>query len=316
MLASYRVIQSCVADEIEAACIEHCRSNRVDITDAAATAEFVTNVARFEHGLLSFCRYHAPIVAGFNEADCTRLNYHMREGSAVCLEGETSEIISCRTGCLIPAGRRWRARHRRKLEDLAVHIPTTVLQRKYAAYLGHDRQVLDVVQPSAVDPDGAVQLRRVIFGFAKAVENAEKPFLPNLVVASLDDISLRMLACFSQEVQTAASKPAAPSQVQIGRVEQYLVAHYAEALTIETLARISGVSGRSVISYFQMKHGCTPQQYLDRVRVQMAHLELRVFSGNSVESVALQCGFPSLGAFEQSYRQQFGIAPGARYTVH
>jgi transcriptional regulator GlxA family with amidase domain len=44
----------------------------------------------------------------------------------------------------------------------------------------------------------------------------------------------------------------------------------------------------------------------------MTHLQLRILSGNTVESVALHCGFPSVAAFERNYRQQFGAAPVAR----
>jgi transcriptional regulator GlxA family with amidase domain len=156
----------------------------------------------------------------------------------------------------------------------------------------------------------------VIFDLTRAVESAEQRFLPNLVTASLDDISLRLFTCFSPKILAAESSPAAPSTVQLGRVEQYLVAHYSEPVTLERLADISGVSARSVVWYFRIRYGCTPQRYLERVRLQMAHLQLRVFSGNSVESVALQCGFPSLAAFKCSYAQQFGMPPVPRFSIH
>jgi transcriptional regulator GlxA family with amidase domain len=61
-----------------------------------------------------------------------------------------------------------------------------------------------------------------------------------------------------------------------------------------------------------MKHGLTPWQYLERTRVQIAHVQLRVLSGHTVESVALHCGFPSVAALEHSYQQQFGVAPTQR----
>jgi AraC-like DNA-binding protein len=310
MLTSYRLIQSSDANEIEAVWIENSRGNRVDMSGAGATSEFLANIAPFDDGSLTYCKYDSPIAISFDAADYTRLIYQMRQGGAISVEGERYENAS--PGCLIPAGRRWDARYVNELENLAVRIPAKTLQRKLAAYLGSNCRVLDLLQPSEVDPRIADALRQTIFQLTAAVDGADTQFLPNLVIPGLDDISLRLITGFSPEVLAAESKPAAPSAVQLGRVEQYLVGHYAKPLTLETLAKISGVSARSVIWYFQTKYGCTPQQYLERVRVQMAHLRLRVLSGHSVEAVALQCGFPSVAAFERSYQQQFGALPVAR----
>lgn len=316
MLASYRLIETSDVNEIEAAWIENSRGRNVDMSGARPASAFVASLARFDDGALTHCKYEAPIAVSFEAADYTRLIYQMRQGSAVLLEGETSEIAASSAGCLIPAGRCWHGRHAAELEDLAVRVPTKTLQRKLSAYLGADHQALDLLQPSAADPRGAENLRRTIFLAAAAVEKIGDGFLPNLAVTSLDEISLGLFTCFSQEVLAAEQQPAAPSTMQLGRVEQHLVAHYAEPLTLETLADISGVSARSVIWYFRTRYGYTPQQYLERVRLQMAHLQLRIFSGNSVECVALQCGFPSVAAFRRSYVRQFGVPAIPRYSVN
>jgi len=312
MLESHRLIQTSDANEIEAAWIEHSRGSRVDMSGAGTATEFVANLAPFDDGSVTYCRYGAPISVGFVAADYTRLIYQMCAGSAITLEGEASDIAASRAGCLIPAGRLWHARHADEIEDLAVRIPTTTLQRKLSAYLGSDRQALDLLQPAAADPKGAMELRQRIVDFATALENGQQQFLPNLVTTFLDDISLRMLTCFSQDVLAEERTPPALSAVQLGRAEQYLVEHYAEPLTLETLANVCGVGARSVIWYFQIKHGVTPWQYQERARVQIAHVQLRILSGHTVESVALQCGFPSVAALERSYRQQFGVPPTQR----
>jgi hypothetical protein len=108
---------------------------------------------------------------------------------------------------------------------LAARIHIATLRRKLSAYLGSDRQALDLLQPSPADPAGAEELRQAVFHFTKAVESPEKQFLSNLVITSFDDISLRIFTCFSHEVLGAETPPAAPSAVQLGQVEQYLVAH-------------------------------------------------------------------------------------------
>jgi AraC-like DNA-binding protein len=316
MLASYRLIKTSDVNEIEAAWIENSRGRSVDMSGAGAASEFVANLAKLDDGFLTYCKYNSPIAINFEAADYTRLIYQMCDGNAVFLDSDASAINACRAGFLIPAGRRWQARYADKLENLAVRIPTTTLRRKLSAYLGSDCKALDLLQPSAADPRRAEQLRQAIFHVTAEMEKAGKHFLPNLAVASLDDISLRLFTCFSPEVLAAKLSPKAPSAVQVGRVEQYLVAHYDEPVTLERLAGVSGVSARSVIWYFRIRYGCTPQQYLERVRLQMAHLQLRIFSGNSVESVALQCGFPSVAAFRCSYARQFGVPPIPRYSIN
>jgi AraC-like DNA-binding protein len=315
MLASYRLIQTSDVNEIEAAWIENSRGRSVDMSGAGAAREFVASLAKFDDGFLTYCKYDAPIAISFEAADYTRLIYQMRDRNAVFLDGDASDVSSRRAGFLIPAGRRWQVHHAAGLEDLAVRIPTSTLQRKLSAYLGSDREALNLLQPSVADPRGAEELRQTIFQVATAVETVGQQFLPNLVISALDEISLGVLTCFSQDILAAESGPKSPSSVQLGRVEQYLVAHYDEPLTLETLASISGVSARSVIWYFRARHGCTPLQYLERVRLQMAHLQLRILFGNSVESVALHCGFPSLAAFKHSYQRQFGVTPATRYSI-
>src|SRR5215475_12838327 len=110
MLASYRLIQTSDANEIEAAWIENSRGRSVDMSGAGAASAFVANLARFDDGLLTYCRYDAPIAISFEAADYTRLIYQMHDGNAVFLDGDASDINTCRAGFLIPAGRPWQAR--------------------------------------------------------------------------------------------------------------------------------------------------------------------------------------------------------------
>ena len=98
MLASYRQIETSDVNEIEAGWIANSRGRRVDMSGARPANPFVASLARFDDGALTHCRYDAPIAVSFEAADYTRLIYQMRRGSAVLLEGETSEIVSSRAG--------------------------------------------------------------------------------------------------------------------------------------------------------------------------------------------------------------------------
>jgi transcriptional regulator GlxA family with amidase domain len=153
-------------------------------------------------------------------------------------------------------------------------------------------------------------LRDSSLKFARELDVADRQFLPSLVASSTEDICTGILTCLSEQYLEAERSPAAPSAVQLGRVEQYIVANYAKPLTMETLAEISGVSARSVFQHFRLRYDCTPHQYLERIRLEMSYVKLLACRDqNSVGLVALDSGFPSLRHFEQAYRNQFGESP-------
>jgi hypothetical protein len=81
MLASYRLIQTSDANEIETAWIEHSGGKSVDLSRVGAASEFVANLVRFDDGLLTYCRYASPITVIFEAVDYTRLIYQMREAT-------------------------------------------------------------------------------------------------------------------------------------------------------------------------------------------------------------------------------------------
>jgi transcriptional regulator GlxA family with amidase domain len=65
-----------------------------------------------------------------------------------------------------------------------------------------------------------------------------------------------------------------------------------------------------VFRHFRSRYGCTPHEYLGKIRLEMAHIRLLSCPDESaVVSVALQLGFPSLSLFEEAYRKRFGTRP-------
>jgi AraC-like DNA-binding protein len=212
-------------------------------------------------------------------------------------------------GCLIPGDRAWRVRNPNGFMVLLLRVASATLQRKLSALLGSDCARLDLRQPSSAG-DHRTLLRDAAIGFARELDDVDPIFLPSLVVNATEAICIGMLTCVSEPYLEAERSPAAPSSAQLGRVEQYIVANYAKPLTVETLAEISGVSGRSVFQHFRSRYDRTPYQYLDRIRLDMAYVKLLVCRDeNALGSVALDCGFRSLRHFEQAYRTQFGKDP-------
>ncbi|MDV3129941.1 AraC family transcriptional regulator [Mycobacterium sp. 21AC1] len=78
------------------------------------------------------------------------------------------------------------------------------------------------------------------------------------------------------------------------------------------LAKLAGVSLRTLEAGFRAELDCTPLQYLRRSRLSKAHAELAALDGASgvtVGKVAARWGFFHMGRFAAAFREQFGMSP-------
>ncbi len=70
-----------------------------------------------------------------------------------------------------------------------------------------------------------------------------------------------------------------------------------------------GISERNLTRIFHKETGTSFRQWRQTVRLGHAIESLR--KGESVTSVALECGYSSLSAFIEAFKQQFGMTPGS-----
>jgi AraC-like DNA-binding protein len=320
MLQSYRLFRSSNIDEVKAQFLVRGQDSHMELPGGRQRSEFVANAARAPDATLLYTRYDNPITMGFDASSNIHIGYQVHEVSQVVLEGKAIENGIHQSGCLVPDQRPWSVQNPHGFQVLLLRLGTDALQRKLAAFLGAERGRLDLRQPAMADASRAAELRASVFNFARELDVTDRRFLPQLAATATDEICLVVLTGLSEQVLEAERAPAAPSALQLGHVEQYIVANYAKPLTIEALAEISGVSGRSVFNHFLSQYGCTPHAYLERIRLDMAHFSLPGCEDqNAVTLIALQCGFPSLADFERAYRDRFGqlptLPPAARYRA-
>jgi AraC-like DNA-binding protein len=307
-------------DEVKAQFLVRGQDSHMELAGARQQSEFVANAARAPDATLLYTRYDNPITMGFDASSNIHIGYQVHEVSQVVLEGKAIENGIHQSGCLVPDQRPWSVQNPNGFQVLLLRLGTDALQRKLAALLGAERATLDLRQPAMADPSRAARLRASVFNFARELDIADRRFLPQLVATATEEICLGVLTDLGEHVPEAKRTPAGPSALQLGQVEQYIVANFAKPLTIETLAEVSGVSGRSVLSHFLSRYGCTPHAYLEQIRLDMAHFSLPGCEDqNAVSLLALQCGFPSLANFERAYRNRFGqlptLPPAVRYRA-
>lgn len=91
-------------------------------------------------------------------------------------------------------------------------------------------------------------------------------------------------------------------------VLHYMEQHFSEAIPLDSLAQVAGMSRYAFSRFFHRHTGMTPMDALHQHRIQMACDVLRT-SRCSVTEAALQCGFESMGYFSGIFKRHTGMTP-------
>ena len=94
----------------------------------------------------------------------------------------------------------------------------------------------------------------------------------------------------------------------IGDAIRYLNRHYAEPVELKTLAKIAKMSERSFFRHFHANAGCSPIEYLMKIRLQHAG-DLLINSNSSIAEIAEQCGFYDSNYLCKQFRRAFAVSP-------
>ena len=103
--------------------------------------------------------------------------------------------------------------------------------------------------------------------------------------------------------------PARPRPIKLAI--DSMEANPGQPTSVHDLARIAGVSVRSLQEGFHRHTGMSPMTYLRRLRLAKAHEDLRRpdHGRRTVAEIANRWGFPHLGRFAAAYRAQYGCPP-------
>lgn len=92
------------------------------------------------------------------------------------------------------------------------------------------------------------------------------------------------------------------------RVISHIEAHYAEKLTLGSLARVSGMSSNHLGRLFQSVFGLTPMDFLQQHRLRVAQM-LLLNHEKKITDVAMETGFYDSAHFSRCFSKQIGISP-------
>ena len=134
-------------------------------------------------------------------------------------------------------------------------------------------------------------------------------------VAPWGELSVRLAARAVQLAGdlSARSNNAPPSALaRVTRAVRTIERHLDNGLTLETLARESGLSPYHFLRTFERLTGLTPHQYILRARLREA-ASLLAHTGHRARilDIALDSGFGDVSNFNRAFRAEFGASPRA-----
>ncbi len=98
----------------------------------------------------------------------------------------------------------------------------------------------------------------------------------------------------------------APRVVRAAR--DYIHAHACEALSLSDIARAAGVHATTAARAFRAQLGCSPGEYVRRLRVERALAPLAA-SDAPIAEIALAAGFYDQSHFTNAFRRYAGVTP-------
>jgi AraC-like DNA-binding protein len=280
--------------------------------------EFVAagNFIRLNNIALAYLPY-----AGAARVRCGGINAVRQQfcitGSATVSFGSQRYRIDANRSCVVPAQDEAVYDFDDNFSQIVLYADTAALRGALSAMIGVPvSQNLVFETPS--DP-GKPELRRLrqLVEFLVSELDQEDTTLSSPVLIELEkNVLVSFLHAnthnFSRLLERDARR-VTPWQVR--RAEEFVEANWQRPLTLQMIAEATGVSARSLFKAFREARGCSPTEYVKRVRLKRARQMLTSpTQGTSVTAVAFACGFDNPGHFSGNYRLAFGELPSQTLT--
>ncbi len=101
----------------------------------------------------------------------------------------------------------------------------------------------------------------------------------------------------------------------IRKVQEYIEKHYNDSLSLDILARKFNLSKRNLIRRFKKATYNTPNQYLQRVKMEAAKRDLEK-TNYSISEIMYGSGYNDIKSFRNTFKKIVGISPSAYRTKY
>jgi AraC-like DNA-binding protein len=128
-----------------------------------------------------------------------------------------------------------------------------------------------------------------------------------------DNLSMALLLALSRLTEPRSSQSIRHGQLapwQLRRVTDYLTAHLAEDIPLQTLSDLVKLSRSYFSRAFKLSTGLAPHQWLLQARIGKAK-QLLLETERPLAQVAIDVGFADQAHFTRTFRREAGESPGA-----
>ena len=155
-----------------------------------------------------------------------------------------------------------------------------------------------------LEPDALAEFNRIAGELYRVGQ--EKPAFAEERSTALTVLLLTMLMEHGSVPETPTEEPRAHHYVQ--KALLYLSEHYAEPMTLSSVAAEIHISACYLSDLFSRIVGCRFVEYLTRLRLEHARTMLGTRE-RTVLDVATACGFGTVSNFTRAFRRFYGVAP-------
>jgi AraC-like DNA-binding protein len=308
LLHRYPLFRASSAEEFRESLLTLYGASRVDIDASRDFRAWGNNIAVGDIALY-YAACNSSFAVSFPEMDYVRQQMAMRGRSTTTVAGVRVNIDR-RQACTTSLGRPMRVECAPGHERLTLRIKTEALDKKLASLLGTRPKTSLEFEPALDLATPAARQMNHLLRYFIGLFDSESSEPPPVVLRELEQaVIVSFLATNEHPYSRKLTEPppgAAPRQVRLA--EEFIEAHWREAITIEKLVEATGISARVLFRAFRQHRGCTPMEFAKQVRLQRARQMLSA-SDASVTAVAFACGFLSTGHFARAYREAFGELP-------
>lgn len=216
---------------------------------------------------LSYITYGAPVRVLFPESKFITLVFPISGQGEVTGKGIASPLAA-HHGLTMSAGMSIAAKLNANYEALILRMESNTIENKLAAIIG-----ISIDGPVKYDPllefsNPSMKLLRDHFLFLVNMAGGFTASSSKLVLAEFEQALMVMFLHANQHKYSYLLEQT-PSDVapwQVRRAEEYIEANWRQAITLEDLAEITGVSARNLFRSFKQSRGYSPLEFVLKVR--------------------------------------------------
>lgn len=95
----------------------------------------------------------------------------------------------------------------------------------------------------------------------------------------------------------------------VSEIRQYLSIHYAEKISLDLIARNMYLSSAYISKIFKEETGETPINYLIKLRLERARIQLESDTQQSIKVISSSVGYEDVYHFSKLFKKYYGVSP-------